>query len=41
MVFDWDPQKKEWLNASRGLSFIHDLYHIDRGDLLNLREHTK
>jgi len=40
MVFDWDPQKEEWLNANRGLSFIHVLYHIDRGDLLDVREHT-
>lgn len=40
MVFDWDSQKEEWLNANRGLSFIHVLYHINRGDLLDVREHA-
>ena len=40
MVFDWDPQKEEWLKANRSLSFIHVLYHIDKGDLLDVREHA-
>lgn len=39
MVFDWDSQKEEWLNVNRGLSFVHVLYHINRGDLLDVREH--
>lgn len=40
MVYDWDPEKEEWLNENRNLSFLHVLYHIDRGDLLDVREHA-
>ena len=40
MVYDWDPEKEEWLNENRNLSFLHVLYHSDRGDLLDVREHT-
>ena len=40
MVYDWDPEKEEWLNENRNLSFLHVLYHIDRGDLLDAREHA-
>ncbi len=40
MVYDWDPEKEEWLNENRNLSFLHVLYHIERGDLLDVREHT-
>lgn len=40
MIFDWDPQKEEWLTQNRNLSFLHVLYHIDRGDLLDVREHS-
>ena len=36
MVYDWDPEKEEWLNENRNLSFLHVLYHIDRGDLLDV-----
>ncbi len=39
MIFDWDPQKETWLNEERGLSFHHILYHIEQGDLLDVREH--
>lgn len=39
MVFDWDPEKEAWLNKHRNLSFLHVLYHIDRGDLLDVRKH--
>jgi len=41
MFFDWDPSKEEWLNEHRGLSFHHFLYHVQKGDLLDLREHGK
>ena len=40
MTFDWDSEKEEWLNENRGLSFLHVLYHIDKGDLLDVRKHS-
>ena len=40
MVYDWDPEKEQWLNRNRNLSFLHVLYHIDRGDILDVREHA-
>ena len=39
MIFDWDPEKERWLSEHRGLSFQHVIYHIDHGDLLDVREH--
>ncbi len=39
MVYDWDSQKEELLNKSRNLSFLHVIYHIERGDLLDVRKH--
>jgi len=40
MIFDWDPKKEEWLKNSRGLSFLHVLFHIENNDLLDVREHS-
>lgn len=39
VVFDWDSAKDAWLKETRGLSFQHVLFHIDRGDLLDVRMH--
>lgn len=39
MIFDWDPEKEAWLTEHRNLSFLHVLYHIARGDLLDVRNH--
>lgn len=39
MRFEWDPNKDVWLRANRGVSFQHVLYHIEQGDLLDVRKH--
>lgn len=39
MIFDWDPDKERWLKENRGLSFYEVIYHIERGNLLDIREH--
>lgn len=39
MLYDWVPEKEEWLKINRGLSFHHVLYQIDNGHLLDVREH--
>jgi uncharacterized DUF497 family protein len=39
MLYDWDPEKEQWLREHRGVSFLHVLHHIERGDLLDVREH--
>jgi uncharacterized DUF497 family protein len=40
MIFDWDPEKEKWLKENRGVSFHHVLFHIQKDDLLDIREHT-
>jgi uncharacterized DUF497 family protein len=40
MLFHWDPDKEKWLREHRGLSFHHVVYHIAKGDLLDVREHS-
>ena len=39
MIFDWSPEKEQWLKEVRGLNFQHLIYHIERGDLLDVRKH--
>jgi hypothetical protein len=39
VIFDWSPEKEQWLSEARGLSFQHIIHHIERGDLLDIREH--
>lgn len=39
VIFDWDPEKERWLVENRGLSFQHVLFHVQEGDVLDLREH--
>jgi hypothetical protein len=39
VIFDWSPEKEKLLSDERGLSFQHIIYHIERGDLLDIREH--
>jgi uncharacterized DUF497 family protein len=36
--FSWDPAKNETLRAARGISFEEIVYHIERGDLLDILE---
>lgn len=38
-VFTWDAEKNEKLRAERGISFEEILFHIERGDLLDVLEH--
>ena len=37
--FTWDGEKNEKLRAERGISFEEILFHIERGDLLDVLEH--
>ena len=37
--FAWDTGKNEKLRAERGISFEEVLFHIERGDLLDILEH--
>ena len=37
--FSWDGEKNESLNRERGVSFEEVVFHIERGDLLEILEH--
>ena len=37
--FTWDPVKNEKLKAERGVSFDEIVFHIERGDVLDILEH--
>ena len=37
-VFDWDDAKNERLKAERGLGFEDTVFHIERGDVLDILE---
>ena len=37
--FTWDPEKNEKLKAQRGVSFEEIVFHIERGDVLDILEH--
>ena len=37
--FSWNPEKNQALIAERGISFEEIVFHIERGDILNLVEH--
>ncbi len=37
--FTWDPTKNEKLRALRGISFEEIVYHVERGDVLDILEH--
>lgn len=36
--FTWDAEKNEKLKAERGISFEEILFHIERGDVLDILE---
>ena len=36
--FDWDDAKNAKLSAERGIGFEDVVYHIERGDLLDILE---
>lgn len=38
-TFSWNPEKNRWLIENRGVSFEEVLFHIERGDVLDLIEH--
>lgn len=38
-LFDWNPDKNEWLKRVRGVSFEEIIYHIQAGGLLDVIEH--
>jgi uncharacterized DUF497 family protein len=37
--FAWNPQKNERLKQERGVGFEEVVFHIERGDLLDILEH--
>ena len=37
--FTWSAEKNERLRGERGISFEEVVYHIERGDVLDLLEH--
>ena len=37
--FDWGSEKNEQLRRDRGISFEEILFHIEKGDLLDILEH--
>ena len=37
--FTWDEQKNDRLKAERGIGFEEIMFHIERGDLLDVLEH--
>jgi uncharacterized DUF497 family protein len=38
-VFSWNPEKNAFLLKERNISFEDVVFHIDRGDLLDVMEH--
>ncbi len=39
--FDWNAEKNELLRRERGVGFEDVVFHIQRGDVLDLLEHPK
>jgi uncharacterized DUF497 family protein len=39
--FDWDDAKNAKLRSERGIGFEDIVFHIERGDLLDILEHPK
>lgn len=37
--FDWNHDKNEWLRVTREVTFEEIVFHISRGDLLDVLEH--
>jgi len=37
--FEWDNEKNERLKEERGISFEEIVFHIERGDILDILEH--
>lgn len=37
--FAWDAEKNERLRAERGISFEEIVFHIERGDIVDILEH--
>ena len=37
--FAWSPEKNEWLKGERGVSFEEIVFHILRGEVLDLVDH--
>ena len=39
MIFEWDPDKNEWLREKRGISFEKIVFHLSQGDLWKVSDH--
>lgn len=37
--FNWNPEKNEWLQRERGISFEIVIYQIEAGNVLDILEH--
>ncbi len=40
MIFDWNPEKNEWLKEKRGISFEIIIFHLSQGDLWKIADHS-
>jgi uncharacterized DUF497 family protein len=38
-IIRWDPEKNEKLKRERGIAFEEVVYHIERGDVIDITEH--
>ena len=39
MLFDWNPEKNEWLKEKRGISFEIIIFHLSQGNLWKIADH--
>ncbi|MBN2072762.1 MAG: BrnT family toxin [Actinobacteria bacterium] len=39
MLFDWNPEKNEWLKEKRGISFEIVIFHLSQGNLWKIADH--
>ena len=38
--FSWNPEKNRLLQGTRGISFEEVVFHVEKGDLLDILEHS-
>ncbi len=39
MIFEWNPEKNEWLKENREISFERIIFHLSHGDLWKVSDH--
>lgn len=38
-IYDWSPEKNEWLRQERGVTFEEIIFHLSHGGLLDTIQH--